>query len=641
MNFLSYLGRSSTVALTAILLAACGSAAYREGHNLAADGNLEAALPRLKRALDEDSLNAEYRAAYLRTRERLLNHWQEQANRAQQENRPQDAARIYQRIEAEDPGNARARNGLLELERLTRHTNLMEEAESALKKQDDKVASARLRTLLNENPDNTKAASLRRSLEEKTEGNSLPPRLNGALRVPVTLQFRETPIRQIFEILSRTSGLNFVMDKDVKGDQRATIFLRKTSVQDALNLLMLTNQLEYRALDANSILIYPSAIAKQKDYQPLYIRTFLLSNCDAKSASNILKTILKAKDVVVDEKRNLVVMRDTIDAIRIAERLLAIQDRAEPEVMLEVAVLEVSRSRLINLGVQWPSQLALAPLANSSGNVTLADLRDLHPAGVGATLPAMTVMANKQDSDVNILANPSIRARNQETAKIMIGDRVPNITTTSTATGFVSESVQYADVGLKLEVQPVVYADNEVAIKISLEVSSIVKQVQTKSGSLAYQIGTRNASTLLKLRDGENQILAGLIRNEEISTGNRVPGFGDIPLLGRLFGGQSDSSAKTEIVLSITPRLIRQLRRPDANMLEFESGTDSNLRIPLILPPSAEGESGEPADFSAREPVTSVHSSGGEALVPPVAPSETLAKLILELPPKFRLPRVT
>jgi len=155
---------------------------------------------------------------------------------------------------------------------------------------------------------------------------------------------------------------------------------------------------------------------------------------------------------------------------------------------------------------------------------------------------------------------------------------VPNITTTATSTGFVSESVTYVDIGLKLEVEPTIYPDGDVAIKIALEVSNIINQLQTKSGSLAYQIGTRNASTVLRLRDGENQVLAGLINDEDRRTANRVPGFGSLPIIGRLFGSHADDHAKTEIVLSITPRIVRNTPRPESAAAQFDAGTESSFR---------------------------------------------------------------
>ena len=156
---------------------------------------------------------------------------------------------------------------------------------------------------------------------------------------------------------------------------------------------------------------------------------------------------------------------------------------------------------------------------------------------------------------------------------------VPVITSTTGQNGFVGESVSYLDVGLKLDVEPVVYADDEVSIRISLEVSSVAREVRTNSGSLAYQVGTRNASTTLRLRDGETQLLAGLISNEDRSSASRVPGIGDLPVAGRLFSSQRDDSSRTELVLAITPRILRNIRQPDASQAELWVGTETNTRL--------------------------------------------------------------
>jgi general secretion pathway protein D len=345
--------------------------------------------------------------------------------------------------------------------------------------------------------------------------------------------------------------------------------------------LLLTNQLEQRVVDANTIVIYPNTPAKLREYQHLAVRTFLLATADAKVVANTIRTIVKSRDVVVDEKLNMIIMRDSPEAIRIAERLVLLHDAPEPEVMLEVEVLEVKRSRLLALGVTWPGQASLTPLSSGTrGNLTLQDLRNLNASTIGVAIDPMTIQAQQQVNDSNLLANPRIRARNREKAKVLIGDRLPTITSTSTATGFVAETVTYIDAGLKLDVEPTIYPDGEVAIRIALDVSNIVSQIQTRSGTIAYQLGTRSASTTLRLKDGENQVLAGLIQDDERISANRVPGLGAVPVLGRLFGGQTDENNKTEIVLSITPRLLRNVQRPDAAMANFESGTEATLRSP-------------------------------------------------------------
>jgi len=396
---------------------------------------------------------------------------------------------------------------------------------------------------------------------------------------PINVDFKEATLNQVCQVLFRTAGLNYVFDKEVRTDQTVSIALRRTPVREVLALILRSQQLEQHYINAETVMIYPNTPGKAREYQTLSVRSFYLTNIEAKAAAATLRTILKARDLVADEKQNVVVMRDTPEAIRMAEKLLAVHDKPEPEVMLEVEVLEVKRSRLQELGLLWPSSLMLSPLASTSGGaLSLKDLIASPEASMAASFPTFGINARAENGDTNLLANPRIRTRNREIAKIMIGDRVPNITTTSTATGFVAESVQYIDVGLKLDVQPTIYLDNEVAIRISLEVSNIVSQTQSKSGTLAYQIGTRNASTVLRLKDGENQVLAGLISDEERSSGAKIPGLGELPMLGRLFGSKRDEGQKTELVLSITPRLVRNNRRPGIEQSEFSIGPEAAMR---------------------------------------------------------------
>lgn len=490
-------------------------------------------------------------------------------------------------------------------------------------------ALARLEFALTENPTNaevrlavaqTREKIMGRQIQKmqeqlqqdnKRQQESVPPPPGPVKTAPsgldkaINVDFKEASLNQVCQVLFRTAGLNFVFDKDVRTDQTISIMLRKTPVRDVLSLILLSQQLEQRFINPDTVLIYPNTPAKARDYQPLTVRSFYLTNIDAKTAVTTLRTILKARDLVSDDKQNVVVMRDTPEAIRMAEKLLAVHDMPEPEVMLEVEVLEVKRSRLQELGLLWPSYLMLAPLASiKDGPVTLSDLLNTTSKSLAANTPPFGINARGENGDTNLLANPRIRTRNREIAKILIGDRVPNITTTSTSTGFVAESVQYIDVGLKLEVQPTIYLDNEVAIRISLEVSNIVNQVQTKSGTLAYQIGTRNATTVLRLKDGENQVLAGLISDEERSSGSKVPGLGDLPIIGRLFGTKRDEGQKTELVLSITPRLLRNNRRPTIEQTEFSIGPETALRpsapdmsaftevVPPVVPVQGSAHSG-------------------------------------------------
>lgn len=632
-----FVPRLAAPLLACVLLWGCAAqTAFRDGQARVAQDELPQALERFSEAVRLEPGSAEYRAAYLRTLERLIGRTLARADSALTGNDLATAEAGYRQVLALAAGNERAQAGLRQVELQRRAARVIRDAEGAAARNDWEGVRNQLRPLLLEAPAHRRGRELLQQAEEALAkaADTAPTAekaLAAAYRKPISIEFRDTPLKTIFEVIARSSGLNFVIDKDVRTDQRASIFLKNSTVEAAVGMLLTSNQLDQRVLDGNSVLIYPNTPAKQKDYQPLTVRSFYLANAEAKAVAATLKSLLKVREVAIDEKLNLVILRDTPEAIRVAEKVVALHDVPEPEVMLEVEILEVKRTRLLDLGVRWPEQLSLAPLPSTTGGaLTLSDLRNLDSSTVGATLGSLAINARKTDTDANILANPRIRARNREKAKIHIGERVPNISITSTpTTGFVSESVTYVDVGLKLDVEPTIYLDNEVAIKVGLEVSNIISQVQTKSGTLAYQIGTRTASTVLRLKDGENQVLAGLINDEDRRSANKVPGLGEVPVVGRLFGSQADDSAKTEIVLSITPRVVRNVQRPSAGAQEFDSGTESSIGgggaaggTPAAARPPAGAAPARPAGLTGA-PATTPPSSAPSSTPAPVVDTAT------------------
>ena len=347
------------------------------------------------------------------------------------------------------------------------------------------------------------------------------------------------------------------------------------------------------------VMIYPNTPAKQKDYEDQIVKAFYLTNADPKQAQNLLKTVLNAKTLFIDERANEIIMRDTPQTVRMAEKLLSSLDLPEAEVMMEVEVLEISRTRLQQLGINYPTAVTLSATPPGGGDTLhLSDIKNQNSDTITVSPLSITLDALKQTGVTNVLASPRIRARNKEKAKILIGSRVPVITNSVTpisgGTPVVTGSVQYMDVGLTLEVEPNVYLDNDVAIKVKLEVSNIISTVKDPvSGTVAYEIGTRDANTLLRLKDGETQILAGLIQDLDTRNSSHIPGLGDIPGVGYLFGSKRDSTQKTEIVLSITPRIIRSQPRPASDVTEFWYGTESSVRsAPMGAVAAASGGSG-------------------------------------------------
>lgn len=589
-------------ALAAVLLAGCATnAALEQSHRDFSTGDRVGALQRLEQAVKKEPENLELRSYFVRQRELIVMERLGAAEKAHGAGKLDEAAMLYREVQKVDPENARARLGLEDIERARRRAERLGQARAALKAGDVAAAGRIARGVYVEAPGDRAARELVMELEERADRVTKPraESLQGAMAKPVTLEFRDAPLRVVFEALSRASGLNFVFDKDVRADNRVTLFVRENSVDEVLRLLSATQGIERKLLNANTVLIYPATAAKQREHTELVTRSFYLANADAKAAQTLIKQLVKSRDVFIDEKLNLLVMKDTPEAVRMAERLVATLDVPEPEVMLELEVLEVSRSKLLDLGIDFPDQIGYGLLTPNipapsqivngvviAGTTQLGgklldgniDLRNSRGALVPfISNPGAVLRLKSEDGDSRILANPRIRVRNRDKAKVHIGDKLPVFTTTSTANVGVSASVSYLDVGLKLEVEPAVYRDDEVGIKLNLEVSSIVKEVPGPSSSLAYQVGSRSTSTSLRLKNGETQVLAGLINDEDRSAAQRLPGLGSLPVLGRLFSAQRDSNNKTEIALLITPRIVRNVLPPVSVLAEMPAGTESNI----------------------------------------------------------------
>jgi general secretion pathway protein D len=591
------LKQSSIFLLIAVVIGGCTNPAYRDGLELMAAGKKEEGVASLETAVRDRPRDAEIKAALIRHKGESVDAYLGEADRQRAAGDSDAAETTYRRALAIDGRNTRATQALEQIAADRKNAAQLAQAEQLLMKGDLLGAERGVRTVRAQDPLNPLGRSLQRqidALRDKEQNPSANPAVKAALAKPVVLEFRDASLKSVFEVLSRSSGLNFVFDKDVKGDTKVTFFVRNSPLEDILRLILTTNQLEKRQLNENSFLIYPNTAAKAKDYQELVVRSFYLANADVKQAMSLVKTVAKSKDVFADEKLNLLVVKDTPDAMRLVERLIESLDLAEPEVMLEVEILEVTKSRMNEIGLNWPSSVGYGLLQQTLTTTTSTAAGIVQSITPGGTLapgnislqgnsnltsfvanPGLTLNLHGQNGDTKVLANPRIRVKNHEKAKVHIGDKLPVFTTTSTANVGVSASVTYLDVGLKLEVESNVTLDDEVSMKVGLEVSSITKEVTGPSNSLAYQVGTRSASTVLRLKNGETQVLAGLINDEERNSTSHIPGVGEIPYVGRLFGSQRDSSVKTEIILLITPRVLRNILRPDFGQPALPSGTES------------------------------------------------------------------
>jgi general secretion pathway protein D len=566
--------------LISVLVAGCAvNGDFREGRRMLETGNEEEGLARLERAAKDHPEDRELRNYYLRHRQVAVQRNLWQGDHARAAGMPEHAEAAYRRALRYEPDNARAQAGLEAAQKDRGAIAEARAAQAALDAGDEKLAAERAKAALAANPGQRDARAILRGIETRSvRAEQLPAPLSQALKKTITIELRDAPVRSVFELISKRTGLNFVFDRDLPAELRTTLFVRDTPIEEVLRIIMITSQLERRVLNEGTLLIYPNTPQKAQVYKELLVRSFYLENADAKQTASLVRALVKTRDIFVDEKLNLMVIRDTPEAVRVVENLVASQDLREPEVMLEVEVLEVGHSQLRSLGIQWPSSVGLSLIgaANVAGQVTGREARHLSQDNWRVTVNDPFIAFNLREvaGRSNVLANPRIRVRNKEKARIHIGDKVPVITTTAGATGFVSESVNYLDVGLKLEVEPQVHLDDDVAIRLGLEVSNLATQTRSASGTVAYQVGTRNAATVLRLRDGETQVLAGLINDEDRRSAQRVPGLADLPLLGRLFASHDDTLNKTEVVLLVTPRVIRNIARPGAHIESFNSGSE-------------------------------------------------------------------
>src|SRR4051812_3395512 len=430
------------VLIVSVLVAFAGCAKdntpFVEGKRLLAEGKMDMGLASLERAAREDPGNLQIRAVLAREREAVAGRLLLEGESARLSGDAETAEQKYRHVLQLNPRNERAEAGLSALEMDRRHGALVKNAQGLMERGEYEAAELQLRAVLQENALNRTARQLMQKIVEvESQLDRSGPVLKTAFTKPVTLEFRDAALKSVFEIMARTAGINVVFDKDVKQDTKTTIFVRDAKVEDIFKLLLMTNQLTHKALNENSVLIYPNTPPKQKEYQDLMVRSFFVAHTDVKQMVAMVKGLVKTKDVHIDEKLNLFVMKDTPEAIRLVERMVAINDIADPEVMLEVEVLEVSRTRLLILGAQYPDQVKVNMATAAAGLAGVPAAFSISSSGINATgwgnavdqltafvtNPAMIINLKRQDGLVNVLANPRIRVKNREKAKILIGDK--------------------------------------------------------------------------------------------------------------------------------------------------------------------------------------------------------------------------
>ncbi len=386
----------------------------------------------------------------------------------------------------------------------------------------------------------------------------------------ISLNFNNTDIRTAFEFIAKSFDINVVFDDSVKNTQ-ITLFAKDMTFIQALELMLTTTNTFYQRVGSKTLLIAQDTSDKRGQYEEYIIKTYHLNSISANDMVKVLKGIVPLDKVVINESMNSFHLREKKNVINIVNRLVSLNDTKSAEVLMEVEILEVNRTKAERLGVDYGSYKALIripdpiPLGGSIGDA----IRDT----ATLTLPSVSINFFKQNVDAKTLANPKIRVLSGKKASIHIGDKIPLQSSTVTeSTGQIRTLYEYKDIGIKLVVEPIVNYDNSTKIKLSLEVSVLGENLGTLDNP-AYRIGTRKAETIMLLRDGETAILGGLIKDEITNTQNKLPGLGEVTLFNKLFASSEGSSKQTDILLTIAPRILRSWNVSKGNLQQFHSGT--------------------------------------------------------------------
>lgn len=582
--------------LVILLLTSCSfvvSSEVKRGDQHLAEEQWEAASLAYKQALKDDPFNSSLQGKYALARERTAAMYAERGRTRIREKQVDLALEEFKHALAIDPSSAEYQAGFQEATRLKESRSHYREAERL----------AQLGRIEEALSGYARAVELDPTYQDPLEGitrlteEQQALRREDGLRQPVTLKFRNAGIKEVLEGVAKAGGLTLVFDKDVRNDP-VSISIQDTPFEEALRLILNSNSLFARRISPTVTVISPDTKQKQEQYQDLMIRTFYLSTAKAKDMVLLLKSMLDSKRMHANEQLNAIVIRDQPEKLELAEKIILANDRQEPEVLFDLEVLEVNRTKNQTYGLNYPKQAGAGliasgftgTLAAEAVQMTYRQLTNLGPDSYLFKLPT-TVLLDffKQQSDAKTLASPKIRVINNKKAEINIGDKQPILLSTTNvlpgqaATGAVPTtstvtSIEFRDTGVKLTVEPSIRLGNELSLKMKVEVIRVGEPVLLQAAPKIeqFKFGNRSAETTLNMRDGETVVLGGLLQEEDRRTRITMPWIGDLPLIGKLLSSFKTERVTTEVILTITPRIAQPALPPGSNNQAFWSGTEFN-----------------------------------------------------------------
>ena len=574
--------------IASVVLPGCGaSRAYRQGQSEAKKGNWDMAVARLTKALDKDPDNIGYRIALQNAKVRASVFHQDEAKKHLAAEDLAKAAESLEIANKYDPGNKSVADDL----RIVR---------ARIAGRDEEAA--RLRDYS--------------AMRDRAKATRFPvPILSPRSSAPINMNFPEQGLEKIFDALAKVSGVNILFDPDFR-DKKVTVRLSGVSFQEALDQITLSHRLFYKVVDRNTIIIVPEGAAKRRIYDDIFLRTFYIENAELKEVETVVKTALGAQAKVVSNPTlGALNVIGTVDELALAERVIAGNDKSKGEVLVDVQILEVNRNRMRQLGIglaNYNAGVSLQPFGSSGSdplNVRAHLLSSLNLSDFVVSIPN-TLLVNFLQTDANtrILASPRLRAAEGKKTTLKIGTEVPVPVTTFTSaqpnvggTFAPATSFQYRNVGVNLELTPKVNANGDILLELAAEFS-ILGPDQRVAGTDLPTFLTRNVTGVLRLRDGETSLIGGLLSQQERESTSGIPGVTSIPFIGKLLSNPTKETDNNEVVISITPHLVRGPKVVEADLEALRLGTKETLRVEGARDPLFGGEVPEPEESPSPAP---------------------------------------
>jgi general secretion pathway protein D len=579
-----------------------GKALYAKGQDAEARQQYEAAYDFYKQAYDLKPRDLRYRASFEHARFEAAASIVHRGQKLREEGKLDEAIAEFQKALSVDPSLFIAKQELLRTQKMINDQR---------------------------NPP-PQAAGPPSSLERRIHEAAGPVELAAISNIPITIKIADKS-DTVYRTVGQIAGINVLLDPDYT-PRPIKVELNGVSLEEALEITALESKTFWRPVTSNTIFVAADNPAKRKELEQSVLKTFYLTNLsqptELQDVVNAIRAVLDVQRVQQLLSQNALVVRGTPDQIALAQKLVEDLDKARPEVIIDIAVMQVSKDRSRTLGLNPPTSATVqlqnnintvTPTSTTNGTTTttgsnsnginLNTLGNLNATNFQVTIPAANLSVVMGASDTKLIQNPQIRALDGQKASLKIGDRVP-VATGSFQPGIggvginplVNTQFQYLDVGVNIDITPRVHANGEVTLKMTMDVSAVTGQ-QNIGGISQPIIGQRKIEHEIRLKDGEANLLGGIMEDQQTKQLSGIPGLAQIPILKYLFGQTTQDHSENEIVFAVVPHIIRATDVTEMNQRAIDIGTATTIELhhaprPAVAPSASTAQPGQNGNSS-------------------------------------------